>query len=155
MTMKARMPKKTQRGSAVIEAVVTTPFLLLLVLVAAEVTNAFVAHNTLTKAVRGGVRHVAANAALGTTGTVVLTAELIAEAQSLVVYGNPTPTGSPRLPGLTVGDIQVIALGDNVIQVTASYAYTGILGATFPSFGFGADGDLTHNLEATVSMRAL
>ncbi|MDH3931429.1 MAG: hypothetical protein OET16_04305, partial [Chromatiales bacterium] len=60
-----------------------------------------------------------------------------------------------RLPGLTVGDIQVIDLGGNVIQLTASYAYTGILGATLPGFGFGSDGDLTHNLEATVSMRAL
>ncbi|MDH4014627.1 MAG: pilus assembly protein [Chromatiales bacterium] len=153
--MRAMMPRKGQQGGAVIEAVVATPFLLLLMLVAAEVTNAFVDHNTLTKAVRSGARHLSANAALGTTGTVVLTPELIAEAQSLVVYGNPTPGGAPRLPGLTVGDIQVIDLGGNVIQLTASYAYTGILGATLPGFGFGSDGDLTHNLEATVSMRAL
>lgn len=153
--MQAPLLRKGQRGAAVIEAVVTTPFLLLLMLVAAEVTNAFVDHNTLTKAVRGGARHVAAKAALGTTGTVVLTPQLITEAQSLVVYGNSSSNGSPRLPGLTMGDIQVVDLGDNVIQVTASYAYTGILGATLPSFGFGADGDLIHNLESTVSMRAL
>jgi Flp pilus assembly protein TadG len=144
-----------QKGAVLVEAVVVTPVLLFLILVAGEVTNAFVEHNTLTKAVRAGARHAASNAIVGTTGLVSLSPQLVTETRNLVVYGNTAGTGTRILAGVGPVDIQVQDLGSNNIQVTAAYSYTGILGASLPGFGFGADVGLTPVLSATVTMRAL
>lgn len=144
-----------QRGTAVIEAVIVTPVLLLLVLGTAEVTNAFVDHNTLTKAVRSGARYAASTAVAGTTGVVFLTPDVISEVRNLVVYGSANGAGEPVLRGLGTGDVQVTDLGGNNVQVTATYGYTGILGASLQAFGFGSSPGLNHSLRATVSMRAL
>jgi Flp pilus assembly protein TadG len=146
---------RRQRGAAIVETVVITPLLLFLIMLAAEVTNAFVDHNTLTKSARNGARYLASNGALGTTGLVVLTAQVINDTQNLVAFGNTAGTGTPVLPGLVAGDVQVIDLGSGRLEVTATYAYTGLLGGTLPSFGFGGDPNLSMNLQATVSMRAL
>jgi len=142
-------------GIALVETVVVTPLLLFLILATAEVTNAFVDHNTLSKSVRGATRHLANHALLGSTGTVVLTVPIITETRNLVVYGNTAGTGSPVLSGLGVGGVQVVDLGGTNIQVTASYPYTGLLGGTLPAFGFGADLNMSMTLQATVTMRAL
>jgi Flp pilus assembly protein TadG len=144
-----------QRGAAIVEAVVVAPALLFLILLTAEVTNAFVDHNTLSKAARNGARYLASNAAMGTTGVVSLSAQVVSSTQNMVVFGNVAGTGSPVLPGLAAGNVQVADLGNNVVQLTATYPYTGILGGSLPSFGFGADTSLELNLQATVSMRAL
>ena len=144
-----------QRGAILAETAVVLPLIIFLVVLTAEVTNAFVDHNTLTKAVRNGARHVASNAVLGTTGVVLLQPQLITEAQNLVVYGNVSGGGTAIISGLAIGDVQVQDLGGDNIAVTASHNYSGILGPILPSFGFGADSSLTHTLSATVTMRAL
>ena len=144
-----------QRGAILAETVVVLPLLIFLVVLTAEVTNAFVDHNTLTKAVRSGARHVASNAVLGTTGVVLLQPQLIIEAQNLVVYGNVSGGGTKIISGLAIDDVQVQDLGGDNIAVSASHNYSGILGSILPSFGFGADLSLTHTLSATVTMRAL
>jgi hypothetical protein len=145
------------RGVALVETVILTPLLLFLILLTAEVTHAFVDHNTLTKSARSGARFLASNAALGTTGVVVLipNGQVVSDTKNLVVFGNTAGTGTPILPGLNVAGIQVTDLGNNHVQVTATYPYTGILGNALPSFGFGEDQNLSFNLRATVSMRAL
>jgi Flp pilus assembly protein TadG len=147
--------RRRQRGTAVVETIVATPVLLFLVLIGAEITNAFVDHNTLTKYARHAVRHVAENALQGTTTVVSLDANLVTEARNLIVFGNTAGTGSPILPGLAVGNVQVVDLGGNNVQVTITYPYTGILGNTLPTFRFGADRNLGFNLQATATMRAL
>jgi hypothetical protein len=147
--------RRRQNGIALVEAAVVSPLLLFLLLLTAEVTNVFVAHNTLTKAVRSGARYAAANAYGGTTGVVSLTPQLLGEVRNLVVFGTTVGSGAPVLRGLTLLDVQVIDAGDDNVSVTATYAYSGILGGSMPSFGFGADTILTHNLQATVMMRAL
>jgi Flp pilus assembly protein TadG len=144
-----------QRGTAVVETIVATPVLLFLVLIGAEITNAFVDHNTLTKSARHAVRYLAENAVQGTTTVVSLDADLVAETRNLLVFGNTAGAGAPILPGLAVGSVQVLDLGGNNVQVTITYPYNGILGNTLPAFGFGADGDLGFNLQATATMRAL
>ena len=152
-----RFPKTQhrQRGAILAETAVVLPLLIFLVVLTAEVTNAFVDHNTLTKAVRNGARHVASNAILGTKGVVLLQPQLITEAQNLVVYGNVSGGGTAIISGLAIGDVQVQDLGGDNIAVIASHSYSGILGPILPSFGFGADSSLTHTLSATVTMRAL
>ena len=144
-----------QRGAVLVEMVLVTPILLIIMLVTAELTRAFIDHNTLTKAVRNGVRYVAANAYEGTTGTVSVTAALASEASNLVVYGNTAGTGTPVLPGLTPASVSVTYVGGNNVEVSATHAITGILGPTITSFGFGPDHSLARNLQASVTMRAL
>lgn len=144
-----------QRGAALVETLVIAPIILLLIVGTAEVTNAFVEHNTLTKATRNAARYLSSHAVLGTTGIVQLSADTVAETQRLAVFGNLSGSGSPVLPGLSVINIQVLDLGNNNVQVSATYPYTGLLGGSLPSFGFGDGGNLNVNLRATVTMRAL
>jgi Flp pilus assembly protein TadG len=144
-----------QRGAAIVETVVVTPLLLFLVLLTAEITNAFVDHNTLTKYARHGVRYLAANAIQGTTGNILLSAPLIDQTRNLVVFGNTAGGGTPILPGLAVGNVQITDIGNDNVQVSATYAYTGLLGGSLPNFGFGPDSSLSMNLQATVAMRGL
>ena len=148
-------PIRRQRGAVLVEMALVTPILLALMLAAAEVTRAFVDHNTLTKAVRNGARHVAANAFQGTTGVVAVGGALVVEAQNLVVYGVIAGGVTPILPGLTLADVVVVDAGGNNIRITASHTLTGMLGPVMRSFSGGPDIDMTHNLQATVTMRAL
>lgn len=152
-----RFPKThhRQRGAVLAETAVVLPLLIFVIILTAEVTNAFVDHNTLTKSVRSGARHVASNAVLGTTGVVQLRPQLITEAQNLVVYGSISGGVTAIISGLEIGDVQVQALGGDNISVSATHNYSGILGPSLPTFGFGADSNLTHTLSATVWMRAL
>jgi Flp pilus assembly protein TadG len=144
-----------QRGAALVEAIVVSPLMLLLIVGTAEVTNAFVEHNTLTKTTRNAARYLSARAVLGTTGVVQLSADTVAQTQRLAVYGNLAGSGSPVLPGLSVTNVQILDVGNNNIQVSISYPYTGLLGGSLPGFGLGTDTDLNVNLRATVTMRAL
>jgi len=155
MTRFIRKPTGRQRGAVLVEMVLVTPILLFLMLATAEITRAFVDHNTLTKAVRNGARYVAANAYQGTTGTVSVDAGLAAETSNLVVYGNTAGAGTPVLVGLTAADVIVTYIGANNVQVTASHPISGMLGPALSSFGAGPDVNLVHNLQATVTMRAL
>lgn len=142
------------RGAVLVEMVFVTPILLFVMLATAEVTRAFVDHNTLTKSVRNGVRHLAAKAFQGTTGTVFISAGLAAETRNLVVYGNMAGTGASVLPGLTPASVSVTSLGGSNVEVGASHAFTGMLGPVLRGF-FGPDISMVHNLQATVTMRAL
>ncbi len=150
-----RKPISCQRGAVLAEMALVTPILLLMMLATAEVTRAFVDHNTLTKAVRNGARYVAANAYQGTTGVVFVGAALRAETQNLIVYGNIAGTGAPVLPGLTPADITITDIGANNVQVSAAHAISGLLGPVLRSFHGGSDINMVHNLQATMTMRAL
>ena len=148
-----RIPR--QRGAVIVEMVLVTPILLLLMLGTAEITRAFVDHNTLTKAARNGARYVAANAYQGTTGLVSVSATLAAETSNLVVYGNTAGAGTPVLPGLTVADVTVTYIGGNNVEVVASHPISGMLGPVLSSFSAAPGINLVHTLQATVTMRAL
>ena len=150
-----RKPIICQRGAVLAEMALVTPILLLMMLATAEVTRAFVDHNTLTKAVRSGARYVAANAFQGTTGVVFVGVALRAETQNLVVYGNTAGTGAPVLPGLIPADIIITDVGANNVQVSAAHTISGLLGPVLRSFHGGSDMNMVHNLQATVTMRAL
>lgn len=154
MQRNRRHSSRCQRGLVLVEMVLITPLMLLLMLATAEVSRAFVDHNTLTKAARNGVRHVASNAFQGTTGIVFISTQLRDEAKNLVVYGNTLGTGSPVLPGLAPANVTVTNLGGNNIQISIAYTISGMLGPAVPNF-FGSSINLLHNLQASVTMRAL
>ena len=150
-----------QRGAVLVEMALVTPIMLILMVAVADLTRAFVDHNTLTKAVRNGVRYVAANAYQGTTGVVSLNATLVSEARNLVVFGATSPPGGTPavLAGLTLADITVTQIaGTNDIQITATHTIGGILGPALPFlpvFYGGPGTSMVHTLQATVAMKAL
>lgn len=138
-----------------IEMVVITPLLLLLLLGVSELGKAFIQYNTLNKGVREGVRELSAKALLGTTGTVLITPELAAEARNLVVYGNIAGTGDPRLPALSVDHVSVTDAGNDLVLVQANYPYVPLFGPVLETFGYGDKPNSNIVLTASVAMRAL
>lgn len=145
-----------QRGLALVETAITLPFLLFVMLAATEFTNAFIQHMTLTKAVRDGARWAAEEAIVDGSGAFQLDAALQNEARNLVVYGNRGGTGTPAVNGLTVANVSVTDVGGQNIEVSVTYAYTGIFGSVLPTFGYGgSDISTIFNMSATVTMRAL
>ena len=146
---------RRQRGAVLAEMAIVTPILVFMVLATTEVSRAFIDHNTLTKAVRNGARHMASYGLQGTTGVVTISGALRSEAENLVVYGNIAGGGTPVLPGLTAGDVSITDLGGNDIEVSATHTINGLLGPVLRSFFGGSDIPMIFTLEATVRMRAL
>jgi hypothetical protein len=142
-----------QRGIALVETAICLPLLLFLMLAAGEVTNAFLQHNTLTKAVRDGARYAAGKAIH--SRVFVLSGRIVSDTKSLVVFGDTSGSGTAILPNLTLGDVTVTDVGGEIIEVRATYAYTGILGSVLPAFGLGPDVSLVYTLEASIRMRGL
>ena len=139
-----------------IEMVAVTPFLLLLLLGISELGNALVHYNTLNKSVREAVREVARTALLGTTGTIALTPDLIAEGKNLVVYGNVAGLGQPRLPDLSTSQVSITDAGDNLVLIRTNYPYTPMFGPILRTFGYGDDpASIGITLTASTVMRAL
>jgi len=143
-----------QRGLALVETVITLPFLLFVMFAATEFTFAFVQHTTLTKAARDGARYAAEEAIDGALNF-DLTAGIIDETRRLVVYGNRAGTGSPVVSGLGVNNVTVTDVGNENVEVSLTFPYTGILGSVLPSFGYGSNISLLFSMSATVTMRAL
>ena len=154
MNVGLRQPQR-QRGIALVETALCLPVLLFVMLSASEITNAFLQHNTLTKAVRDGARYASAEVINHSVKIFDLNAQLVADTKSLVVYGTTAGTGTPVVPNLTLGDVTVSDLGGEIVEVRVAYPYTGILGSVLPSFGFGAAKSLNFNLQASVRMRGL
>lgn len=152
--MRALIPWTHQRGLALVETAITLPFLLFVMLAASEITNAFVTHTTLTKAVRGAARYAAEEAIDGTL-QVNLTSTIKNDTRRLLVYGNKAGSGTPLISGLSIDNVTVNAVGGDNIEVSANYPYSGILGSVLPTFGYGSNISLLFNMNATVTMRAL
>jgi hypothetical protein len=101
---------KEERGTQILELAIALPVMLMLLGSVAEFGRFFYTYTTLTNAVRGGARH-ACKWEKNASWTVP-------ETQRMVVYGdfNDTSNG-PILPGLTTGNVQVIANGPSVNNI--------------------------------------
>jgi Flp pilus assembly protein TadG len=144
------------RGIAVVEFVITAPFLLLLLLAGAELGRAFVQYATLSHSIRDSARFVSDNSIIGTTGVVSLSNAVITQARNLAVYGNIAGTGNAKLPNYQPSHIQVIDAGNNNVRVTASYPYQPMLGITLPTIVMGTGPiSQTFNMQVAVTMRAI
>lgn len=153
--MRARSGRR-QYGTAIIEFVVTLPFLLLAFMATAEFGRLLSQYDTLTKSVRDGARYLASNALVGggTTGLVVITPALTSATQNLVVTGNTAGTGSAILPKLAASNVTVTNLGNGYVSVSASYVYEPMLGANLPTFGKKPINQVV-TMNATTVMRPL
>jgi Flp pilus assembly protein TadG len=137
------------------EFAIVLPVLLALLFGITEIGRALVRYNTLTKAVQDGARHAAAYALLGTTGAVVIDAQLLTATRNVVVYGNTAGTGQPLLQGLQPSQVNLVDLGGDQIRLDAAYPYTPLFGAVLPNFGLGSSISTAFVMQASVSMRAL
>jgi len=144
-----------QRGIAMVELVIITPAILFLMFGVTELGSAILHYNTLTKAVQDGARHAAAYGLLGTTGSVVIDADLNTEIRNLVVYGDAQGAATPLLNGMTTDQVDITIPEPGHIRVDATYPYVPGFGTSLPNFGFGSSTSLAVDLRAGVTMRAL
>jgi len=93
---------REEKGLQLVEAAIALPILLLLFAATAEFGLYFYEYTTLAKAARAGSRYLS---------SAQFTPENKTAAQNIVVYGNPTGTGSPILPGLSTTHVDIIPSG--------------------------------------------
>ncbi len=142
-------------GVAIIEFIIVLPICLILIMATAEFGRAFMQYNTLTKSIRDGVRYVAANALVGSTGVVSINGTVQVRAQNLVVYGNTAGTGSAILPGLTTGAVTVAGAGGGNVSLSVTYPYGSIF-VFVPGYFYGGNTATNgYSLQAAITMRAL
>jgi Flp pilus assembly protein TadG len=157
--------RRRQRGLAMVEFVVTAPMLLLLLFGTVVFGEFLINYSTLNDGVRNAARYVAGAASNGTDGTLVTGSTwstLAAQGTKLAVYGNVNGTGTPLLPGLTVGEITVTPVpadpktvpSYNTIIVSATYPYQSLFGASMPNF-FGGTIATNFTLSISTTMIAL
>ncbi|KRB87020.1 TadE/TadG family type IV pilus assembly protein [Noviherbaspirillum sp. Root189] len=121
--------KRNEQGAAVIELALILPVLLLLTFIVTEFGRAVYQYNSIAKSVRDAVRYLAVQ----TPGT------HIAEARSLIVYGNTAGVGTPLAPGLTLAHVATPtwqAAGAtpaiNTVTITVTgYTFQSLFGSAF------------------------
>ena len=148
-------PASRERGLAMVEFAIVLPAILLIMFGVTEMGNAILRYNSLTKAVQDGARHASAYALLGTSGSVLIDAQLEAEIRNLVVFGNIAGSGTPLLDGLTPSQVEISVPGPELIRIVATYPYVPGFGIRLPTFGSGTGPSLAVDLSASVTMRAL
>lgn len=148
---------RSQRGIETVEMAIILPLLLFMLVAVAEIARMINQYDALSKAVRDGARYAASASSFGTTGLVYITPATQTAVANLVATGTVNGTGAPLLPGLTPADVTVSAVGPGptYVQVSVTYTYEPMVGATLPTFGVAQPMTLTVPLTATVVMRAL
>lgn len=144
-----------QRGLAIVEAAITLPVLLLVLLPIAEIGRAFVQYAELSHRVRTAARHVAGLALSGTTGVPQIPAELATAATNLVVYGSMAASGNVTIPGLTAAQVTVALTADNQVEVAVVHPYQSLIGGVLPGLGYGPDIVTAVTMTMTATQRPL
>ena len=107
---KRRRPlTKLQRGIAMVEFLISVPFMLFLFAAVSEFGIIFYTQTTLNKAVNDGARFLAASTING-IGDTVITPQVRTNAANLVVYGNIPGNGQPLVDGLDTADVTINCL---------------------------------------------
>ncbi len=126
-----------QRGQEIIEFAFMLPLLALLLAGVIEFGRAFYEYNILSKSVRNAARYLSA-AEISSTGTIPAT--YATRARNIAVYGNIGSSGTPALPGLSTGQINVsstvAAAGEIYVTVRASYPYQSLFSFLLTSSTF-------------------
>lgn len=142
--------RRDERGIQLVEVAIVVPILLILFGATAEFGRFFYEYTTLTKAVRGATRYLTVNP-VGTAADGV--------AKNMVVFGNPTGTGTPLLPGLSTSNVEIVREGgvpllpQRVTVKIVDYKHDPIfdLGALTKSVGLS----LNIDVKPSVTMRYL
>ena len=110
---------RDENGLQLVEAVIVIPIFLLLFASTAKFGRFFYEYTTLAKAARNGSRYMT---------THYLTDTEKAAAKNMVVYGSPTSTGTPVLPGLDPAHVIITegpggAVPDTITVKIEGYTY--------------------------------
>lgn len=141
--------RTTEKGLAIVEAAITLPFILMLLMATSEIGRAIYQYNAVVKSVRDAARFLA-EPGTTSTGVLAISEAQTATAKNLTVFGNPAGSGEPIVPGLATGDVTVGIVSAQYVQVTAQYTFQPLFGA-IPMFGFGTDISLgTYTAAATM-----
>src|SRR4030095_6780411 len=101
--------RRSERGTQLVEAAIVLPLMMMLFGAVAEFGRYFYEYSTAAKAARLGARFMCSKT-LETTSH-----NWEADAKNLVVYGNTNGTGSPVLPGLTTGNVDITYSGGSYV----------------------------------------
>lgn len=129
---------KSQGGVAMVEFLISVPFLLLMFAAIVEFGIMFYQQTTLNKSVQDGARYLAGKSVFGSVGFTEIRAQQRVEVSNLVVYGNILGTGQPLIDGLDTS------------MVTIECAY----GSTATSSGTRCNSDAVINLLSPFSVSA-
>jgi Flp pilus assembly protein TadG len=98
--------RSDDRGVQLVEAALVIPVFLMLFGGVAEFGRYFYEYTTLAKAARSGTRYLTTAPVVGAEDTA---------AKNIVVYGNPTGTGSPILTDLSTSQVVITRVGGTPI----------------------------------------
>ena len=141
---------RDEQGLQLVEAAIVIPIFLLLFAATAEFGRYFYEYTTLAKGTRAGARYLV---------TAQLSAAEKTNVKNIVVFGNPSGTGDPILPGLDIGDVEITQAGGPAI--TPHTVTVKIVGYEYePIFDLGLftkNDDLSLNIAVSpsVTMRYL
>lgn len=131
--------KRRQQGVALVEFALVLPILLMMTCIVTEFGRAYYQYNTITKSVREAARYLSVRAP-GVD---------IDKAKNIVVYGNPSGTGTPLVPGLSISNVSIPDWGtagsyptfNTVSVVVTNYTFvpmvTNAFGLAFKNITFG------------------
>jgi Flp pilus assembly protein TadG len=145
---------RPQRGAAFVELSIILPFFVLLVIGTVEIGTAFFNYNTLTKLTFNAARYLSDNATLGSTGVLVLSSTVKAEAENLIVYGKTTAGSTSILRSLSTNDVTIdspAGLGDH-IRVRVDYDYPLMLGQLLSNLMSASGGSFPASLPLSASV---
>lgn len=109
--------RRNERGIQLVEVAIVIPVFLVLFGAVAEFGRYFYEYTTLAKASRAGTRYLTTAMVSGAENTA---------AKNIIVYGNPTGTGSPILTGLSTTHIVITRQGGtSVLPQTVTVSIVG------------------------------
>ncbi|HKR00763.1 MAG TPA: TadE/TadG family type IV pilus assembly protein [Pyrinomonadaceae bacterium] len=94
-----------ERGAQLVELAIILPIFMFMFGAVAEFGRYFYEYTTLSKATRAGARYLISAKTSAQEDTI---------AKNIVVYGNPTGTGTPVVKGLTPGNVIVTRTGGSL-----------------------------------------
>lgn len=112
-----------RRGNAIIEFALSFGLLFSVFAGVFQFGYTFVIYNTLQTAVRAGARYASLRVYDSSTSTP--SAAYLTAVRNVVIYGDPSGSGSRRVPGLRPEQVQVTILMDRNVPKEVSVAITG------------------------------
>src|SRR5438552_16144147 len=124
-----------RRGNAMLELAFSVSVLVPSFVGTFQFGYTFYVYNNLNSAVRGGARYASMQSY--DSGTSTPSTAFSTAVKNVVVYGNAAGTGTPIAPGLTAGNVQIVAVMKGAIPTSITVQITGYtIDAIFRTFTF-------------------
>ncbi len=119
--------KTRVRGHVLVEFALISPILVTLLFAAVQFGYAFYTYNNLAKAVSDGARFASMRTYYGAcTTTCTSDAAYVTAVQNVILYGNPSPTGTPNpiVHSLAANNISITVSAPSGVPTTVTVAIT-------------------------------